>query len=347
MIQTYSSTIRRKEMDAVLTCLVEEKTGPGELNERLVQLVKEKLGVSGAFALRSPSLALKYALKLLAPETNSKIMVSALAPDWQYSAILDLGYEPLVLDVSPENGLVSPESVQNGIKDGGRLLILHETSGLLPNFEAILELGVPVIEDISQSIGATTNEKQAGTFGVFTILGLEQEDILTSGGGAVLIAPQQRDWTVLKQLAENAPTTDCLPDINAALAYVQLKEHSKNELIRREMYEIYIRSLMQSRHKTLIQQGEYAVQVIYSFPVLLSSGLKDVKQYTSKKDIEIRPAFEHSIITKRGSEDTTDENIKKCINANSLALRCVNFPLYPMLGGKNAAKIAKVLATLP
>ena len=40
-IQLYSSTIRRKEMDAVLSCLVEEKTGPGELNLRLVQSVKE------------------------------------------------------------------------------------------------------------------------------------------------------------------------------------------------------------------------------------------------------------------------------------------------------------------
>ena len=56
-IQLYSSTIRRKEMDAVLSCMVEEKTGPGELNQKLVQFVKEFYGVSGAVALRSPSLA--------------------------------------------------------------------------------------------------------------------------------------------------------------------------------------------------------------------------------------------------------------------------------------------------
>ena len=41
MIQTFSSTIRRKEMDAVLTCMVDEKIGPGELNGRLIQAVKE------------------------------------------------------------------------------------------------------------------------------------------------------------------------------------------------------------------------------------------------------------------------------------------------------------------
>ena len=44
MIQTYSSTIRRKEMDAVLTCMVDEKIGPGEINSRLITGVKEFFG---------------------------------------------------------------------------------------------------------------------------------------------------------------------------------------------------------------------------------------------------------------------------------------------------------------
>ena len=43
MIQTYSTTIRRKEMDAFLTCMVDEKIGPGELNTRLIQQVKDFL----------------------------------------------------------------------------------------------------------------------------------------------------------------------------------------------------------------------------------------------------------------------------------------------------------------
>ena len=105
-VQVYSSTIRRKEMDAVLSCMVEEKTGPGEINLRLVQSIKEFFGVSGACALRSPALALKYALKALGIEKKSKIIISALAPDWHYSALEDLGYIPVILDVSPSNSLV-------------------------------------------------------------------------------------------------------------------------------------------------------------------------------------------------------------------------------------------------
>ena len=50
MIQTYSTTIRRKEMDAVLTCMVDEKIGPGELNTRLIQQVKEFIKCDGCVA---------------------------------------------------------------------------------------------------------------------------------------------------------------------------------------------------------------------------------------------------------------------------------------------------------
>ena len=92
MIQTYSTTIRRKEMDAVLTCMVDEKIGPGELNARLIQTVKEFTKCDGAVALRSPAIALKYALQALDFEKGGKIMISALAPAWQYQTVESLGY---------------------------------------------------------------------------------------------------------------------------------------------------------------------------------------------------------------------------------------------------------------
>jgi len=340
-IQPFSSTIRRREMDAVLTCMVEEKIGPGENNLRLTQYAKEFFGVDGAVAVRSPAIALKYALKALGIEPGTKIMISALAPSWQILVIEDLGYEVLVLDVSPETALVSPETVHEGMVSGGRVLILHETLGFVPNMTALQELGIPIIEDISQSAGASFEEKKVGTFGTFSILGLEERDMITAAGGAILMAPQRRDWLVLKRYTDVAPSTDILPDMNSALAYIQLKEFSKNEAVRKEIFEIYIRSLMQSKHHSISQQGEYAVPAVYSFPVVLERGVKDVKQYVNRKDIEIASAFESSVIALR------EEQLPDCKNALSLLLRCVLFPLYPRLGKSQTSAIAKVLSTLP
>ena len=79
-------------------------------------------------------------------------------------------------------------------------------------------------------------------------MGLEEGDAITGGGGAVLMAPGRREWIILKRLGEEAPTTDLLPDLNSALAYIQLKEYSRNEAIRQDLFSAFQKALMASRH---------------------------------------------------------------------------------------------------
>jgi len=327
-------------MDAVLTCMVAEKIGPGEINQKLVQLVKESFPTEGAGAFRSTSIALQYALSALDFQKDSGIIISALAPAWHYQSVIQLGYVPVIVDVDPDTALISINAIDDAITRGGRLILLHETLGFIPDMQAILAFNLPVIEDISQSVGSELSEKKAGQFGLFSILGLEEKDLLTAGGGAMLLAPNRRESIVLKKMIDEAPLTDILPDINSALAYIQLKELARNSALRAEINTVYVRSLLQGRHKTIIQQGE-GTATAYSFPVILSSGLKEVKQYVNRKEIEIENAFSLSVAEKLG------ETLEGCINAKSLLMRCVLFPLYPRLGSSNIAKVAKILATLP
>ncbi len=360
MIHTYSPTIRRKEMEAVLTCMVDEKIGPGEMNLRLVQTAKELIGFDGAVALRSPAIALEYIFRALDLQKGSGVVLSALAPAYQILTVEKFGYVPLVADVCEETGLVTAESVEKCVKEGGALIILTESMGILPEIKTFLEFGVPVVEDISQSVfaefpaeensaeSASAEEKnaekksaKAGTLGVYSILGMESQDIVTAGGGALLIAPCRKEWTVLKHLAEESSSTDVLPDMNAALAMVELKEFARNEKTRQELFALFSRAVMSGRHKTYVRQSEGG-STIFSFPLVLNSGFKDVKNYAQKKNIEIRQAYENSIIALR-----QEELAPRCICANSLLLRCALFPLYPRLGQKDAAQIVKVLSSLP
>lgn len=379
MIQNYSTTIRRKEMDAVLTCMVDEKIGPGELNSRFIQQIKSFFDCDGAVALRSPETALRYALKAIGFEEGGTVMISALAPFWQISALENSGYKALVLDVEDSTGLVNAEIVQRGINHGGRLLLLHESMGILPEMDAIMSLGIPVIEDVSKSAGSLVPEedengkplkpRKAGSFGLYSILCLEEKDVITAGGGAVLIAPDRREWIVLKKFTETLSSTELLPDINCALAWVQLKEFDKNEATRKRIFSLYQRACFSGRHKMFSRSNNPGnlpepdeknssglssseekndgapldyTSTMCCFPLVLSSSFKDVKQYAAKKDIEISLAYEDSVIAKREEEFS-----QVCIRAKSLYLRCALFPLYPRLSHSQVSKIVKVLGTLP
>ena len=375
MIQTYSTTIRRKEMDSVLTCMVDEKIGPGDLNARFIQQIKAFFGCDGAIALRNPVSALKFALRALDFETGGTVMISALAPAWHYEALKDLGYVPLVLDVDESTGLMNAEIVQRGMNHGGRLLLLHESMGILPDMASLVNLNIPIIEDVSKSAGALVPSydeketplppKKAGAFGVYSILCLEEHDVITAGGGAVLMAPGRREWIVLKKFADEISRIELLPDINCALALVQLKEFPKNEISRKEIFSLYQRACMGGRHKMFARknnpgelenpqaqgdshEGETSSQnldytsTMCAFPLVLSTAFKDVKQYASRKEIEISQCFEDSVIALK-----QEELGESCIRAKSLFLRCALFPLYPRLTHANVEKIVKVLSTLP
>jgi len=366
-IEVYSPTIRRKEMDAVLTAMVEDKIGPGEQAKFLIQTAREKIKFDYCLALRSPAIALHLALQSLGLERGQAVLVSALSPLYYQRVIADLGLVPLYCDVPAFSACLSRESIEKALasKDESldvRCIVLHHNLGFLSDAAAIAELGIPVIEDCSQSYGTFMQEEGAsvaapvensaaptetpaasappatGNIGVFTILGFEERDMLTCGGGALLYACNRRDAAVLRNL-EQLPAEYGLPDMNAALAVVQFREAAKNLVKRREIASLYTQSALRTRHKRFVSPDlEYNN---YAFPLILETGVKDVKAYARKKDTAVESAFENTLV---GSGGVLPE---QCPEAYSLSLRTVLFPLYPRLKMSDAERIAKLIMTLP
>jgi dTDP-4-amino-4,6-dideoxygalactose transaminase len=360
-IEVYSPTIRRKEMDAVLTAMVEDKIGPGERSRLLIQTAKEYLRFDYALAPRSPAIALSLALKALNLADGEGVLLSALSPSYYSHVIEDLRLTPLYCDVSLSFPCVDSETVEKALAEKGdvqaRCILLHHTLGFVPDTASIAELGLPIIEDISQSYGTfftgTEGRKGAGqteqkegsapvkdrAHGVFTILGLEERDMLTSGGGALLFAVNRPDGSVLRNYA-NIPDEYCLPDINAAMAAVQFKETARNMERRKEIAGIYAQASLRTKHKRFIalEEGEYNN---YAFPLALETGLKDVAAYARKKDIAVESAFE------RTPAGTGKCDPRRCPAAYSLSLRTVLFPLYPRLRSQEVERVSKLIMTLP
>ena len=359
-IDVYSPTIRRKEMNAVLTAMVEDKIGPGEQARLLIQTAREKIKFDYCLALRSPALALYLALKSMGLEKGQGVILSALSPLYYERVIADLELVPFYCDVFPSTACINRQTVENVLSTNPnsniRCILLHHTLGYLSDVPAIAELGLPVIEDCSQSYGTTfvpepesdTSENVVSMANI-TILGLEERDMLTSGGGALLYSSNRRDSQARRDAAvlrslESLPPEYGLPDMNAALAEVQFKESAKNLLKRREIAGLYTQSALRTRHKRFVQydvQNRAVEYNDYAFPLILETGLKDVKNYARRKDIVVENAFENTLV---GSGVVPHV---LCPEAYSLSLRTVLFPIYPRLSMADAGKVAKLIQTLP
>ena len=362
-IEVYSPTIRRKEMDAVLTAMVEDRIGPGERTRVLIQTAKEQIHFDYAIALRSPAVALHLALKALDVKRRDAVIISALSPRYYLQVLQDLDLVPLYCDVTYDFPCLNKDLIESVIANKNEglnvcAIVLHHSLGFAPDTTAISELGIPVIEDISQSYGSfltkeINEQKKNGNEGVsesqvsnesavrfnsqFCILGLEERDMLTAGGGALLFSMNRRDAAVLRNL-EDLPAEYGLPDMNAAMAVVQFRELSKNLVKRREIARLYTQSALRTRHKMFISPDGIEYNN-YAFPLVLEKGMKDVKAYARKKDIAIESAFDNTLVGMVSQE--------QCPEACSLSLRTVLFPLYPRLGMTDAGKVAKLILTLP
>jgi dTDP-4-amino-4,6-dideoxygalactose transaminase len=281
-------------------------------------------------------------------EDGQGVVISALSPRYYGQVLAELRLKPIYCDVAPGAAVISADSIGAALarKEAGmvpRCIVVNHTLGYVPDMPAMVQLGLPVIEDCSQSYGSLLGESRAGSFGVFTILGLEEKDMLTAGAGALLYAVNRRDASVLRGLSPLPEYS--LPDLNAAMAVVQFKEAARNLEKRREIAQAYTQSALRTRHKQFVltesAEGKTLEYNHYAFPLILETGMKDVKAYARRKDIEVESAFEETLA---GSGAVQGE---LCPEAYSVSLRTALFPLYPRLGAAEVEKVAKLIMTLP
>ncbi|HTX72455.1 MAG TPA: DegT/DnrJ/EryC1/StrS family aminotransferase [Rectinemataceae bacterium] len=338
-IPVFRSYIRRKDMDSVLNCLVTDSVGPGEYLERFTKAAREKLEFDFGFAVRSPYLALGLAFDALGLSEGDPVGIPALAPRYYLRVLEAKGLTPVFLDSVPESPMVDLGSLEN-MQLRPKAVVLFEALGLMHDPDAVRSLGIQVIEDMSQSLGGYVNETRAGALGDLTILGLEHGGLVTAGGGALLFAQGKREATVLRNLAAATEPEILMTDYNAALGLAQLRDLEAAIERRREYAAVFAQALAGTRHRVLSQPSD-GEPGYWAFPVSLTSGMKDVRAYAKKKDVETLPAFEESLVGRGLVPEGS------CPSARSLSLRCLLFPLHQRIGASGVQKISKVLATLP
>ncbi|PKL08232.1 MAG: DegT/DnrJ/EryC1/StrS aminotransferase family protein [Spirochaetae bacterium HGW-Spirochaetae-7] len=335
-----SSYVRRKDMDSVLNCLVTDRLCPGDFTDRFLKIAKERLGFEYGIALRSTMVALDVALDCLGLAPGDSIALSALSQAWAYKVLKARGLAPVWLDVDTASASLTSESLKRMASEPVKALYLAEPWGIMPDPAILVDLGIPVIEDATYSIGAGTGEAKAGFLGAVTIVGLEHACSITAGGGALLFAPGRREAQALRNVSEGLLDEERMGDMNAALALSQVKDMGKFHEKRRELADLYAQSLARSR-KRLLASACDCEPSNFGCVVLLESGIKDVRSYAKKKDVDTAMAFDGTC----SAHGFVPEGL--CPLAASLVNRAVAFPLNQRIGKNAAQKIAKVLATLP
>jgi dTDP-4-amino-4,6-dideoxygalactose transaminase len=339
-LPVFRPTVKRKDMGSVLSCIVSDKLGPGEISRELTSRICHLLGHAGGISLANGYLAVSVALDSIGLVPSDAVILPALAPALWLRVLQDKGMVPLVADVEADSGSINAAHVAALVQKGAKAIMVPHTLGIVVDIEALRSHGLPILEDASQALGGKTGETACGSAADVCLLSMDPESIVTCGGGALVLARSRAGAAALKKIQEGSPLYSPLADMNAALGIAQVAALESFVAVRREVAAAYAQALLKSRHISLVQKMD-ADNVLSSFPVALSDGMKDVRQYALKKSVDTAPAFADTIAALEESPAA------QCANARSLVLRCLLFPLYPMLGKRDVEAVCRVLSTLP
>lgn len=148
-----------------------------------------KIYLNREYAISLPSCTSALHLSLLA--LGIKEGDEVIVPDatWIASAasITYVGAKPIFVDIDPNTWCLSAKTVKSFITNKTKAIIAVNLYGHMPEYDDLLSLGIPIIEDAAESIGSKYKEKLSGTFGVTSCFSFHGSKTLTTGEGGMLV----------------------------------------------------------------------------------------------------------------------------------------------------------------
>lgn len=341
MIPFYKPTLRRKDMDAVLQTMVDERIGPGERKNEFLRQFCELIGSKGGIALRSYPDALRAALTVAGIEAGAKVGVSVLSPQI-YRVIAEEANVTLVYgDIDSEHGCLSQSEALRLVSEGCSALLIHEPMCQIPAGCDYRELGVVVIEDITQSLESSYEGAKAGSWGDLIVSSFEEDGIVSTAGGAILAyAKSDYDRLCASLFAKQRQWVE-LPDMNAALGSIQLDALSDHLRRRGDLYATFSKTLLKTPHRVLgIGSIDFKPNG-YGFCVVLDSKAEDAIKFATKYQVMAKPTFSDSLA------EEVEELYDHFPQATAPFLRAISLPIYPFLKQSDVELLLKVIGHLP
>lgn len=156
------------------------------------------VGIKAASATNSGTGAIHLALDLLGVKAGDTVFCSTLTFIASANPILYLGAKPVFIDSEPTTWNMSPQALENALKDASsngnlpKAVIVVNLYGQSARMDEIMTLcnqyDVQVVEDAAESLGSKYKGQASGTFGQFGIFSFNGNKIITTSGGGMLVS---------------------------------------------------------------------------------------------------------------------------------------------------------------
>jgi len=302
------------------------------------------LGVENACAVNSGTSALHLSLHALNLSKSDEVIIPSFVCTALLNAVNYVDAKPVIVDITPNEFNISVEKVNEFINNKTKAIIIPHMFGVPADVDMLTDLGILIIEDCAQSIGARLNKKMVGSFGDLSIFSFYTTKMFTTAGHGGMIASNSK-----KLIAEirDLRNYDCGPaeyktrfnyemtDIEAAMGSNQLSMLPQFIQKRKEIASIYNEAFAELDNLHLFFPPEKKEPVYYRYLINFNNNI-NIYKYVNKlnhKGIEckiiIHKLHESLYLNREDFVNTERANVN------------ISLPIYPSLKSEEVDYIVK------
>jgi dTDP-4-amino-4,6-dideoxygalactose transaminase len=307
----------------------------------LEQELARFLGVAAAAAVSSGSAALELALRAVDVGPGDEVIIPTYVCDALYHAVTRCGATPVLADADPETlGLSAADAARRRTPRTRAIIAVHPF-GLAVDLADLQRLGVALVEDCAQTLGATVGGRPVGARGVLAVCSFYATKLLTTGeGGAVAgsadLVGRVRDMRDYDGRTGLAPRFNYkMTDVQAALGRGQLPRLG-TFIARRRVLAARYRAALARAPRCRVPADAADRHVYHRFVVAVDTPLDPVLAHLERRGVAARrPVFRpiHRALGLSGYP-----------NAERLWTECLSIPCYPLLTDGEADTVTAALA---
>lgn len=332
----------------------------GSYVERFEAGLAEALGGGSAVATSSGTAALHVALLVAGVEPDDEVLVSALTFIAPANAIRYVGAWPVFVDAEPMHWQMCPDKLRRFVEHecvvragvlrnratGRRVRailpvhILGHPADLDPILELARRFGLAVIEDATESLGATYRERPVGTFGAVACFSFNGNKLLTTGGGGMLVSSDATLASRARYLTTQAKDDPIeyvhgaigfnyrLTNVQAAMGVGQLERLQEFLTAKRRIAERYSTGLAGVPGCTPMREAPWARSAHWLYTVLIDErqfgiSARALLAALAERGIQSRPLWQplHRSPAHAGAQ-STDCPVADALHRDALSLPC-------------------------
>ena len=369
-------SIGNEEINYISKVIKSKWIGSGKVTEKFEDNFRKYKKSKFALSVNSCTAALHLSLLYCGVKRGHEVITTPMTFASTINSIAMTGAKPILADIDPETFNIDPKNIEKCITRKTKAILIVHLAGLPCDIINILKIakkyGLKVIEDCAHAIETKYNNKHVGNFGDAGCFSFYSTKNLTTGEGGMIICNDKKFYkkvrvarlhglskdawkrylpeSVNKKYYDHYDVTEIgfkynMIDINAAMGIIQLNKLEKNWKIRRNLFYIYKKKLInlpinfQKIEFKNIKHAYHLFLLVIDKSKTNQSRDKLVKFLNSKGigiGINYRTVTDMSVFKKKFGW-----NNKTCPNSKYLGDNTLSLPVHPKIKKKEVVYICE------